>query len=169
MRRMKLLKRLLTGLFLGLVAIVLLFEEWGWEPLAKVFAWLARLPLWALVERKISALARWGALLVLGVPMLALLPVKLLALYLFGQGQWWLGFVLLALAKVVGTAAVARLFYLTQAALMQFAWFAHWYPRWKAWKDALLQRVRQSHAWQALQRFKDAAKARVKAWWATLP
>jgi hypothetical protein len=84
---MNLFKRLLGVLFFGLVAVVLLFEEWGRELLAKVFAWLARLPLWVLVEHEISTLPRWDALLVFGVPMLALLTVKLLALYFLDRGS----------------------------------------------------------------------------------
>ena len=53
---MGLLKRVLRGLAFGFLAVVLLFEEWGWEPLARAFARLARLPLWGLVERKIAGL-----------------------------------------------------------------------------------------------------------------
>ena len=81
----------------------------------------------------------------------------------------FVGFVLLVTAKVVGTAVLARLFQLTQTTLMQFGWFAHWYPRWKAWKDALLLQVRESEPWRMGQRAKARLKARVKAWWATLP
>ena len=80
--------------------------------------------------------------------MLALLPVKLLALYLLGQGKIKTALVLLVAAKLLGTAVLARLFHLTQPALMQLAWFAHCYPRWKAWKDALLARVHASQVWR---------------------
>lgn len=161
---MQQLKTLLRNLAFAFVAIIVLFEEWGWAPLAALFARLARLPLWAWIERKITFLPPWGALLLFGVPMLALLPVKLAALYLFGQGQATLGLTLLIGAKLLGTAVLARLFQLTQPALMQLAWFAHWYPRWKAWKDRLIEQVRQSAPWRLGQRLKSQAKA----WWATL-
>jgi hypothetical protein len=154
------LRRTLRLLFAPLVALVLLFEEWGWELLALLLARLARLPLWAWVERRIERLPPWGALLIFGLPVLALVPVKLLALYLFGTGHKTLGVVLLLGAKGLGTAVVARLFQLTQPALMQFAWFARWYPRWKGWKDQLLGEVRQSWIWRAARRI----KARAKAW-----
>lgn len=158
---MALLRRILRGLTFGILAIILLFEEWGWEPLARLLARLARLPLWAFLERRISTLPRWGALLVFGVPMIALLPFKLLALLLFGRGHFILGFTLLIAAKLTGTALLARLFQLTQPALMQFEWFAAWYPRWKVWKDNLMERVRQSEPWQMGQRMKVS----VKLWW----
>lgn len=155
------LKRLLRHLLLAPIALVLLFEEWGWAPLAALFAQLARLPLWAWLERKITGLPPYGALLVFGVPMLALFPVKLLALYLFGVGKATSGLVVLMAAKLVGTAVMARLFHLTQPALMQLAWFARWYLRWKAWKDGLLAQVRQSFPWRWVRQL----KAQLKAWW----
>ena len=68
-------------------ALFLIFEEWGWVPLSALMGRLARLPLWAKLERKIARLPPWAALVVLGLPTLALLPIKLLALYLLGQGQ----------------------------------------------------------------------------------
>jgi hypothetical protein len=157
---MDFLKRTLRGLALGLIALILLFEEWGWEPLARMFARLARLPLWALAERKIAALPKWGALLAFFVPAAALLPVKLLAIFLFGQGHAAWGLTLLLAAKLLGTAVLARLFQLTQPALMQFTWFAYWYPRWKAWKDGLLARVRASALWRMGRLWKANLKSR---------
>lgn len=153
-------KRILRPIFLPLIAAVLLFEEWGWAPLAAAFARLARIPLWAWLEQKIRRLPPMWALLAFGVPMLLLLPVKLLALYLFGQGQATMGLFLLVAAKLGGTALLARLFQLTQPALMQLDWFARWYPRWMAWKERVLAEIRQSLVWRAGQR----SKRRVKAW-----
>ncbi len=160
---MDLIKRILRSLVFGILAIVLLFEEWGWEPLANLFRRLARLPLWARLERQISGLPRWGALLVFGAPVVALFPVKLLALFLFGQGHAVTGLVLLIAAKLLGTAVLARLFQLTQPALMQFTWFARWYPRWKGWKDDLMAKIRLSEPWRMGRRFKARGKAWVKA------
>jgi hypothetical protein len=161
---MKTLRKILRALFLPLIAVLLLFEEWGWEPLAAAFARLARLPLWAALERKIVGLPPAWALLAFGVPMLALLPVKLLALYLFGKGRATLALVLLISAKIGGTALLARLFQLTQPALMQLRWFALWYPRWKAWKDGILAQVHGSALWRAGQDLRRSAKV----WWADL-
>ncbi len=159
---MNLLKRILRAVTFGILAIVLLFEEWGWEPLARLMTRLARLPVWAQVERAITRLPRWAALLVFVVPWALLLPVKLLALWLFANSQKALGMALLLGAKVLGTAIVARLFQLTQPALMKFEFFAKWYPRWKLWKDGLLMRIRQSEPWQWAVRTKTA----LKVWWA---
>ncbi len=158
---MQAVRRFFQRLFFFLFAALLLFEEWGWEPLAALFARLARLPLWATLERRVAGLSPRMALLAFGLPVLTLLPVKLLALYLFGKGHTVLGLVLLLSAKIGGTAIMARLFQLTQPALMQLAWFAWVYPRWKAWKDAVLVEVRRSSVWRSAQSMKQS----VKLWW----
>jgi hypothetical protein len=84
------------------------------------------------------------------VPMLLLLPVKLLALYWISRGHAVLGLSVILAAKMLGTAAVARLFTLTQPALMRLAWFARLYGRWIPWKDALIARVKNSGAWRSM-------------------
>ena len=150
---MSFLKRLLSSLFnvtVGpVLALVLIFEEWGWEPLARLLGYLARLPLWARIEAFIARLPPYGALVVFFVPALMLLPVKLLALYWISRGHAVLGLAVVLAAKMLGTAAVARLFTLTQPALMQMLWFATLYGRWKPWKDALIARVKDSPVWRA--------------------
>jgi hypothetical protein len=160
------LQTLFRGFFSVLLALVLLFEEWGWEPLARILARFAQLPFWARVETRIQHLPRWGALLVFAVPMLLLLPIKLLALYLFGMGSKGWGIVLLLSAKLIGTAIVARLFQLTEPTLMQFAWFARLYPRWKRWKDALTARVKASTVWCGTRERVTRWRAAVRGWWA---
>src|SRR4029453_16348284 len=158
---MYLLRRALRLLFTPLIALILLFEEWGWEPLSELVERLGRLPFLAWVERRIAALPPGAAPAVFAVPALALVPVKLLALFLIGKGHALLGVGSLLVAKVVGTALVARLFTLTQPALMRLDWFAHWYPRWKAWKDEVISRVRSSALWRTAA----AWKAQVRGWW----
>ena len=146
------------------VALLLIFEEWGWERLSAGLAHLARLPLWGRVERWIASLPPWGALATFAVPAAALLPIKLLALFFIGRGHTFTGLVVLLAAKVLGTAIVARLFTLTQPTLMRLAWFARWYPRWKAWKDRVMDQVRLSPVWVTGGRWKAWAKQR----WAAL-
>ena len=60
-----------------------------------------------------------------------------------------LALTLVLAAKVAGTAIVARLFSLTQPALMRLAWFARLYGHWKPWKDALIARVKDSPIWRS--------------------
>ena len=116
------LQRLLAPLrwLLRLVlALLILFEEWGWEPLRRVFALLARLPLVRRCEGWLSRLPPRWALVVLLLPSLLILPVKLGALWLVAQGQVTLGVGLVVAAKLAGTALLAWLFQLIQPALLQ--------------------------------------------------
>lgn len=143
--------RLLKAVGLWAVALVLIFEEWGWEPLARMLAWIGNWPGFRWIEARIRQLPPYGALALFIVPVLALLPIKLLALYALGHGHAVLGVSVIIAAKVGGTAITARLFMLTQATLMQLPWFARWFTRWIDWKNALLQRVKQSRTWLAIQ------------------
>jgi hypothetical protein len=161
---MRILKKLLRAFAAALLVPLLLFEEWGWEPLARLAARLARLPLWARLERRVQALPPWGALLVFLVPVLMLLPLKLLALFLLGRGHAASAVLLLVGAKLGGTAVVARLFQLVEPALMRIPLFARWYPRWKQWKDRVLGFVRQSAPWRAARRLKNGTRR----WWRSL-
>jgi len=156
------LRRLLRNTFTALLALVLLFEEWGWEPLQALLAKLARLPLWAWLEGRIARLPPWGALAIFAIPALALLPIKLLALFLIGRHHAFMGLCVLLSAKVVGTALLARLFTLTQPTLMRLAWFARWYPRWKVWKDGIIAQVRASPAWRMGRRIKTRIRTAVR-------
>lgn len=131
-----------------LLALLILFEEWGWEPLQRALAWVGRLPGLRWLERRIQTLPPYAALALFLLPTLMLLPVKLLALWFIGQGKVLSGTLVILSAKLVGTAIVARLFSLTQPALMQLAWFARAYTRWVGWKDALLTQVRATWPWR---------------------
>ena len=157
---MEFLRRLLRHGFTALLALFLLFEEWGWEPLAALLGRLARLPVWAWVEQRIAALPPWAALATFALPALALVPIKLAALFLIGRGHGLMGVGVLLAAKLVGTAVLARLFTLTEPTLMKLAWFARWYPRWKAWKDGVIAQVRASRLWLAAGAWKQEARAR---------
>jgi len=163
-----LIKKILRGILLVPVLLVLLFEEWGWEPLARFFGRLARLPLWAKLESDIKSLPPRAALMLFGVPVIALIPVKLLALYLFGRGHAVLGITLVIATKITGTAVVARLFQLTEPAMMRLAWFARIYTPWKAWKNRVLTQVRQSAPWRAMCETKARIKILLSKLWSNI-
>jgi hypothetical protein len=157
------MRRLLRGLktlAAWPLALIVLFEEWGWEPLQRALGRLARLPIIGAVERRIAALPPYAALVVFVLPSLLLLPVKLVALWLIGHGQAMLGAMVIVVAKIAGTALVARLFVLTRPSLMTLSWFARLYTRWITWKDALLAYVRASWPWRAGRVLKRAVRRR---------
>jgi hypothetical protein len=133
----------------GLLAAVILFEEWGWVPLQQLLARIGRWPGLRWIEGKVRGLSPWAAVALFALPTVLLLPVKLLALWAIGRGHVGLGMLVIAIAKVVGTAVVARLFALTQPALMQLRWFAWAYTHWMHFKHRVLARARATWAWRA--------------------
>lgn len=141
----------------GLVALIVVFEEWGWRPLADALGRLARLAPLAALERLIQRLPPYAALAVFGLPSVLLFPLKLLAVYLVAQGYKLTAAALFIGAKVVGTAVVARLFLLTRAQLMTIAWFKRAYDVLMPMKEALTAWVRASAAW----RYGRVVKARL--------
>lgn len=153
-----LLKPLRTTLGL-LLALVILFEEWGWAPLQRAMAWIGALPVLRQIERWIASLPPYGALALFLLPSAMLLPIKLLALWLIGQGHAGPGLTVIVAAKLAGTAILARLFALTQPALMRLAWFARLYMRWVTFKNELLARVRASAGWKLAHALADQARA----------
>ena len=160
--------RLLERLLGWLLALVILFEEWGWEPLQRL---LARLGAWLRLQALEAAIGRlppYGALALFALPSLALLPVKLGALWLIGQGHLLAGAALVVGAKLAGTAVVARLFTLTRPALMRLAWFARAWAAWSAWKAALLARVRASWPWRTARALRRRVARRVRSGWRRL-
>ncbi|AOW14840.1 hypothetical protein LPB72_20635 [Hydrogenophaga crassostreae] len=147
-----------------LLALLILFEEWGWEPLQR---WLARVAMWPSLRWLDAAIRRlppYAALALLGGPALTLLPIKLLALWLIGQGHAVSGLMVILAAKVLGTAVVAHLFALTQPALMRLDWFAWRYTRWTQWKDRLLNQVRASVPWRTARIWRRQALRQWHRW-----
>jgi len=160
------LLRALKALGGWLLALLILFEEWGWAPLSRLMARIGVLPLFREIERWVAGLPPYAALALFIVPTLLLLPVKLLALWLISIGRAGLGLSVIVLAKLLGTAVMARLFQLTQPALMRLAWFARLYTRWLDWKTALLAQVRASEAGRACRRALRLTRRTLRRQWA---
>ena len=155
--------RLLTRLLQLPLALLLVFYEWGWQSLAHVFDFLAQMPLWRVMEDGIRRLPPWAALVLFALPTLTLLPVKLAALWLIAQGHEIAGVVVILTAKIVGTAVVARLFLLTQQALLRLRWFAAFYRWFVPWKDLWINAIRASWPWRVGRVMKFRAKRAVLA------
>jgi hypothetical protein len=148
-----------------LLALVIVFEQWGWRPLADLLGRLARWRPWAAIESVIIRLPPYAALVVFVLPSALLLPLKLLAVFLVARGQIFLAGLLFAAAKVVATALVARLFMLTQPALMQIGWFAWTYNTVIPWKDALVDRVHASWPWRTGRIVKERVRRLLSTQW----
>ncbi len=140
-RRLRKLRRLATAPVAILAALILAFEEWLWEPLARLMTWLGRRPPVSWIEAGLRALPGPLALLAFAVPALALLPIKIAALALIGAGHSMSGLVMFIAAKIVGTAALAWVWGLTSPQLLSMPWFTRLHTRFLALRRMLYDLV----------------------------
>jgi hypothetical protein len=144
----RLIHRLLHPL-LVLLALVFLFEAWLWERLSPIVAWIvASIPL----QRIKASIAAWvdqlppaATLIVFVMPVLLLLPLKVLGLWMLKHGLWLGALLVLALAKLVGLGVTAFVFDVTRPKLLQLAWFRRLHDRvmiWLDWAHALTDPIK---------------------------
>jgi len=131
-----------------ILALLLVFEEWGWQPLIRLFGLLARWRPIAMLEAGLARLPPYGALVAFAIPAAVLLPFKFLALYLLAHEQPVLACLVFLAAKVVGTGVVGRIYLITQPQLMRIGWFAWAYGVFMPWKEAMLAYIRSSPVWR---------------------
>lgn len=162
----RLVRRLLLPPLLLLAALDLLLDEYLWRHFVRLLRLLEQnLPL-AGLESRIRALPPVAAVPLFVLPGLAVLPFKLLGVWLLGQGAVLSGAATFLVAKTVGTGLAAWIFTLTRPTLLGIAWF-----RWLH-DEFLLLRAKlhawlESRAWwqdsrTALLRFKEAIASRVR-------
>ncbi|MEO3475602.1 hypothetical protein AAFN86_27360 [Roseomonas sp. CAU 1739] len=118
------LRRLLRAPLLLLAFLWVVLEETIWHWAGLLGAQIARLPVFAGLERLVLRLDPWVVLLLFLVPLLGLIPLKFAAVWLIGGGHPIKGVVLLVAAKFLGTAISAHLYNVAEPKLMQIAVFA---------------------------------------------
>ncbi len=148
-----------------LAAAVFLFEEFGWRQIQAMMHRLARLPAVARLEAGIARLGPYPALALFLVPIMLLEPLKLLALWLIATSHLALGVLVIAFAKVFSTALIARLFHLSQPALLSLPWFRRAYEWTVETRDRLYAQVRAMPAWQATHDAVERARLLVRGRW----
>src|SRR3954471_22353060 len=82
------------------IALLILFEEWGWEPLQRALVRLSERLHLRWLEPRIRALPPYAALALFMVPAALLLPVKLLALAAIARGHVVMGAMVIVGAKI---------------------------------------------------------------------
>jgi hypothetical protein len=141
-------RRIISAIFAIPLALWVFVEEWLWDGMLRVMRWVAKLPPIAGAESLIGRLPPYAALIAFLIPAAILLPFKLVAIWLLAHGQKTLGVLVFIIAKVIGTAFLARIFSLTKPALMSIGWFARSYLAFIGWKDRLYAYVRATPAYR---------------------
>ncbi len=122
-----------------------------WPPVARVEAWLRRLPPWA-------------AVLAFVAPSALVLPVKLSAVWFAVHQRYGLSAVSIVIGKMLATALVARLYRVLRPTLVTMPWFLRAETWLFDWRDRLYAFVRALPAWRRAQ----ALIRRARAWMAEL-
>lgn len=158
------LRRALAFPFVLVLALVLWLEEWLWEPLAELMRLIGALPLMRQLEALLRRAPPGVALACYAIPVLALLPFKIVGLWLLGKGHFLLGTTVFIGAKVVGTAICARIFTLTRDTLMRLAWFARLWQWFVTLRAEVYARVTRHPAWRAAHTLAARGRSALKAW-----
>ena len=158
-------RRLLRSLITIPLALWIFLEEWVWDEMLAFMAWLGRLPPVHWAESQIAKLPPYAALIAFVIPGAILLPFKLAAFWLIAQGHSIYGLWVFIIAKVIGTAFLARIFALTKPALLTIGWFNRAYLAITGWKDRLYAYVRALPAYQRIREAARALKLAIKARW----
>ncbi|MBR0652606.1 hypothetical protein GXW78_23315 [Roseomonas terrae] len=152
------LRRILRAPLLILAFLWVVLEETIWRWAGQLGAAIARLPVFAGLERLVARLDARIVLLLFLLPLLALIPLKLAAVWLIGGGHAIKGVMLLVSAKFLGTAVSAHLYALAEPKLMTIAAFARV-------RNVVVGLLARAHAylealrvWQAVRRAKAMAR-----------
>ena len=156
---------MLRGFFTVLLALWIFLEEWVWDEMLAFMAWLGRLPPIHWVEVQIGKLPPYAALIAFVIPGAILLPFKLAAFWLIAHGHGVYGLWVFMVAKIIGTAFLARIFSLTRPALLTIGWFSKVYFAITRWKERLYAYVRALPTYQRIRAWARAMKLAIKAKW----
>lgn len=143
-----------TTVVVWIAAAALLFEEWLWDRSTRAIARFVFTAHLSAIENWVRRRTPAQALCVFMLPVLIIYPFKVLALIALARGNVVLGGLAFLAAKFVATALFARLYQLTEPAILDFAFIR----RVKAW----VQKVRVfTHAWLDAQPAYRHARAAV--------
>jgi hypothetical protein len=148
----------------GVGTLVFVVEEWLWDTLKVLMGALGRLPVIAQLESWISRLPPAGAAVFFVLPTSLALPVKLTALHMIAHGHILEGGLVILAAKLLATALFARIYVLTQPALMQVRWFVAVRAAVLHWRDWAYGQIAAHPLWQALRERVARWRADFSAW-----
>jgi hypothetical protein len=161
-------KRIIAAPFIWLLGLILFLEDWLWHPLLNYLNGFKRWAWVRWVEKKTAQLPPYAALLCFGIPIFVLFPFKFFGLYLIAQGQKLAGLGIFIMAKVIGTAAAAWVYSLTEPALARLAWFVSLRSKFWALKAKVYELIKTSVSYRFVRRKLAGSKNWLRAKFSTL-
>jgi hypothetical protein len=156
--------QMIKKLFMSLLAIFLIIEEWLWDALSALGHFLAYHLGLAKFENWLAQTSPYQALLAISIPILLVTPLNIAAFWLLANGMILQGIALEIVAKLLGTLFIARFFSLTKPQLLTFrllAWLYNTITFWLRWAH---EKVTQTAVYQWAKRLKAAIKAKAALW-----
>lgn len=155
------LKHVLELVLVPIAAAVVFLEQTLIRYLNMMMAAFARWPPVARVEAFLVRLPPWAAVLAFAAPSVLILPVKLAAFWFALHHHFMLAFGAVALGKVLATAIVARLYQILRPTLMSLRWFAWADQKFFQWRDWAYGFVRSLPAWRRTAELIERMRARL--------
>lgn len=155
---------MIKNLFLSILAVFVLFEEWLWDILATIAYWLSHLLHLKRFDAWLSSLNPIPALCAFFIPLIIVTPFNLLALFLLAHGAIIQGVILEIIIKLIGTLLIARVFRLTKPALLTFTWLSLIYntiTRILTWAHEI---IHQTSIYKLVAKIKTAIKIKIASW-----
>src|SRR4051812_45717122 len=120
------MRRILQPIWV-LLAVIFLIEAWLWDHLEPIVAWfVALIPLRAFkhwLTELVDTLSPAMTLIVFIVPVILLLPLKLIGFWLLAHEYWVSATLTIIFAKFLGVGVAAFIFDVTRDKLLEMGWF----------------------------------------------
>ncbi len=137
-------------------ALVFLFETWVWDKAVLALSWVARRIPWQRIRRSskdlINRLPAVFAVLLFGVPVVAMELGSAVAVVFAALGHVVLGACMYAFMKLFGVTLIAVIYDLTQEKLLTLAWFV--------WLHGKYERLHE-FARELVKPYREAVKAQI--------
>jgi len=156
------LRRVTTPVVVVPASLFLLIEDLVWDTISALVARVASWRWVARLEARLRLLHPYAALGLFLVPVLLVLPFKLLGVYLITQGHALSGIATIVGAKLVGTVVLTRLFVATRSQLMRVAWFAAFYYWLIRTRQALYEQLHGFKLWIWVATLVSAIRRRLR-------
>lgn len=153
-----LIRRILSPVVSAVAIVYFVIDAVFLGVLKPLLNWLGRQPVLVRTGRWIASLGPYPSLILLGIPVVILEPLKPLGFYVMATGHPIQGAAILAGAEVAKIVVVERLFRISRDKLLTIRWFAWCYRLVTGW----LARLRALPAWQAVVRAGRRIKARAR-------
>ncbi len=155
-------RRLVKPPLLLLAFLWVVLEETLWRWAQAIGGLIARIPLLAALERLVPRLDARVVAMLFVIPLAALLPLKIAAVWLIGSGNVPAGIALLLAAKTLGTAFSARLYVVAEPRLLEIRAFAWAHGRVRALLARAHAFLDASPTWQAARRAMQRGRAMLR-------